>query len=127
MITYNLTYHYDNNANLHDYRLYVFVPAPLLYISLPCSCPMYFLYQLLILFFSSTNKGGIILFLGLSVPEEVPWCSACLTLETRNLEFVRYIHNTKHLKFHKEVPFDRDSNWNNILLLLSLIKLTKTS
>ena len=76
MITYNLTYHYDNNANLHDYRLYVFVPAPLLYISLPCSCPMYFLYQLLILFFSSTNKGGIILFLGLSVPEEVPWCSA---------------------------------------------------
>ena len=65
------------------YRLYVFVPAPLLYISFPCSCQMYFFYQLLILFSHPPIQGKIILciwawvFLGrsLSVPRARSRCS----------------------------------------------------
>ena len=69
----NLAEAYDNSTNLHDYRLSVFVPEPLLYTSLPCSCHIYFINP----FFHSGEKGGNhTLFWGLSVPWEVPRCSA---------------------------------------------------
>ena len=67
---------YAHSANLRDYCLFLFVPGPLLYISLPCFCHIHVWCQLPI-FFLSVNKGGNHnLFLDLSVPGVVPRCSA---------------------------------------------------
>ena len=56
METQNLAEAYDNSTNLHDYRLSVFVPEPLLYTSLPCSCHIYFINP----FSTPAKKGEII-------------------------------------------------------------------